>query len=68
MLAVSCFKAKQVIIVNVDIKTRSKAIKQTFENKHSPTYLYQIDLDHILVGTETGAFEIWNIDASVEQP
>ena len=68
MLAVSCFKAKQVIIVNVDIKTRSKAIKQTFENKHSPTYLYQIDFDHILVGTQTGAFEIWNIDASVEQP
>lgn len=27
MLAVSCFKAKQVIIVNVDIKTRSKTIK-----------------------------------------
>jgi len=40
MLAVSCFKASKVIIVNVDIKTRSKTIKQTFQNKHCPTYLY----------------------------
>jgi Ca2+-binding EF-hand superfamily protein len=63
MLAVSCFKASQVIIVNVDIKTRSKTIKQTFQNKHNPTYLYQIDVDHILVGTEAGTFEIWNISA-----
>lgn len=30
MLAVSCFNEKQVIIVNVDIKTRTKTIKQTF--------------------------------------
>ena len=30
MLAVSCYKEKQVIIVNVDIKTRTKTIKQTF--------------------------------------
>ena len=51
MLAVSCFKEKQVIIVNVDIKTRSKTIKQTFQTEHSPTYLYQIDVDHMLVGT-----------------
>lgn len=68
MLAVSCFNAKQVIIVNVDIKTRGKTIKQTFQNTHSPTYLYQIDFDHLLVGTESGSFEIWNIDATVDQP
>lgn len=68
MLAVSCFKEKQVIIVNVDIKTRSKTIKQTFQNQHSPTHLYQIDVDHILVGTEQGSFEIWNIDAASETP
>ena len=68
MLAVSCYKEKQVIIVNVDIKTRSKTIKQTFKNQHSPTFLYQIDVDHILVGTEAGSFEIWNIDASVDEP
>ena len=68
MLAVSCYNEKQVIIVNVDIKTRSKTIKQTFENKFRPTYLYQIDHDHMLVGTESGSFEIWNIDAAVEKP
>ena len=68
MLAVSCFKEKQVIIVNVDIKTRSKTIKQTFQTEHSPTYLYQIDVDHMLVGTQAGSFEIWNIDASIEKP
>ena len=33
ILAVSCFNNKQVLIVNVDIKTRSKVIKQKIDNK-----------------------------------
>lgn len=66
MLAVSCFNEKQVIICNVDIKTRSKTIKQTFKNKESPTFLYQIDPDILLVGNLTGKFEMWNIDHNEE--
>ena len=32
ILAVSCFNNKQVLIVNVDIKTRSKAIRYKIDN------------------------------------
>lgn len=32
ILAVSCFKNKQVLIVNVDIKTRSKSIRHKIDN------------------------------------
>ena len=68
MLAVSCFNEKQVIICNVDIKTRTKTIKQTFKNKESPTFLYQIDAETLLVGNVSGKFEIWNIDHNLEEP
>lgn len=68
MLAVSCFKSCQVLICNVDIKTRSRTIRSKITNKQSPTFLYQIDDDHLLVGTMGGKFEIWNIDPNQEQP
>jgi len=68
LLAVSCFNNKQVLIVNVDIKTRSKTIKERIDNKQSPTFLYQIDDDHLLIGTLGGKFEVWNIDPSQERP
>ena len=67
-LAVSCFHEKQVIIAKLDIKTRSRQIKQTFKIKNSPTYLYQIDEDNMLVGTIEGTFEVWNIKAAQEEP
>lgn len=68
LLAVSCFNNKQVLIVNVDIKTRSKTIKEKIETKQNPTFLYQIDVDHLLIGTLGGKFEIWNIDPFQERP
>lgn len=61
ILGVSCFNNKQVLIVNVDIKTRSKEIRQKIDNKQSPTFLYQIDENHLLVGTLEGKFELWSI-------
>ena len=61
MLGVSCFESKQVLICTVDIKTRSKSIRSKLSTSESPTYLYQIDEDHLLVGTLGGKFEIWNI-------
>ena len=33
MLAVSCFNSKQVLICNVDIKSRTRTIRHTIENK-----------------------------------
>ena len=68
ILGVSCFNNKQVLICNVDIKTRSKSIRYKIDNKQNPTALYQIDEDHLLVGTLGGKFEIWNIDPNQEQP
>jgi len=68
ILAVSCFNNKQVLIVNVDIKTRSKSIRHKIDNQQSPTCLYQIDEDHLLVGTLGGKFEVWNIDPYAESP
>ena len=68
ILAVSCFHESQVLICNVDIKTRGKTIKSKIDNKQSPTYLYQIDEDHLLVGTLGGKFEVWNIDPNQQQP
>ena len=40
ILAVSCFNNKQVLICNVDIKTRSKSIRHKIDTKESPTYLF----------------------------
>ena len=68
MLAVSCFNDKKVLICNVDIKSRLRTIRNTIENKQSPTFLYQVDTDHLLVGTLAGKFEVWNIDPEQEQP
>ena len=68
MLAVSCFNNKQVLITTVDIKTRSKQIKHKIDNKQNPTFLYQINDQHLLVGTLNGKFEIWNIDPNNEEP
>ena len=68
ILAVSCFHNSQVLICNVDIKTRGKSIKSKIDNKQSPTCLYQIDEDHLLVGTLGGKFEVWNIDPNQPQP
>ena len=61
ILAVSCFNNKQVLICNVDIKTRSKSIRHKIDTKENPTYLFQIDDDYLLIGTQGGKFEIWNI-------
>jgi hypothetical protein len=51
-----------VIIATVDLKTRRKIIIKTFKNEHRPTFLYQIDEDYILVGTEGGFLEYWSKD------
>jgi WD40 repeat protein len=67
-LAVACFNECQVIICKLDIKTRTRVIKQTFKTRHNPTYLYQIDEDSMLVGTIEGTFEVWNIKATLEEP
>ena len=40
ILAVSCFHNSQVLICNVDIKTRGKSIKSKIDNKQKPTCLY----------------------------
>lgn len=36
---------------------------KNFKNNLSPTSLFQIDEDFLLVGTLKGKIEMWNIDA-----
>lgn len=68
MLAVSCFNSKQVLICTVDIKARNREFEKPIENKKSPTCLYQVNADHLIVGTLAGNFEIWNINQEQEKP
>jgi hypothetical protein len=62
VLCFSNFNAQQVIVATVDLKTRRKNIIKTLKNNHRPTFLYQIDEDYILVGTEGGFIEYWSKD------
>jgi hypothetical protein len=46
----------------VDLKTRRKNIIKTFKNQRRPTFLFQIDEQNLLVGTEGGLIEHWSIE------
>jgi len=54
-----------VNIAIVDLKTRRKNIVKTFKLSNKPTFLYQIDENNLLVGTENGKIEQWQIDTGV---
>ena len=64
MLCVSNFNEKLILICNVDIKTRSREIKKTLHTNNKPTYMYQINEEYLLVGTEFGKLELWNIETN----
>ena len=53
---------KKTIICEVELKTRKRVLKKTFSNNCQPTCLFQIDEDFLLVGTEGGKIEVWNIE------
>ena len=50
------------IICEVELKTRKRVLKKTFKNNASPTVLFQVDEDCLLVGTAGGKIEMWNIE------
>jgi hypothetical protein len=54
-----------VNIAIVDLKTRRKNIVKTFKLSNKPTYLYQLDENNLLIGTEGGKIEQWVIDQGV---
>lgn len=62
MLCTSNHTEKITIICNVDLKTRRHVISWQVRNNRSPTALFQVDEDFIVVGTEGGKMEIWSID------
>jgi hypothetical protein len=62
MLAVSNFINCKILICNVDIKTRSREIKKEIPTESSPTCMFQINEDYLLIGTVTGRLELRSID------
>jgi len=54
-----------VNIAIVDLKTRRKNNVKQFKLSNKPTKLYQIDENNILVGTEGGKIEHWQVDEQV---
>lgn len=64
MLAVSNFINQKILICNVDIKTRSREIKKEIPTESSPTCMFQINEDYLLVGTMTGRLELRSIDTT----
>ena len=52
-------------IAIVDLKTRRKNNVKQFKLSNKPTKLYQIDENNILVGTEGGKIEHWQVDDQV---
>lgn len=61
IICVSNFSTSKVFIFNVDIKTRSREIKKEISTNSRPTTLYQLDEDHLLVGTESGRLEVHSL-------
>lgn len=59
VLCFSNYNQQQVIVATVDLKTRRKNIVKTLKNQQKPTFLYQIDENYLLVGTEKGFIEYW---------
>jgi Ca2+-binding EF-hand superfamily protein len=58
ILCASNFTTSKLFIFNVDIKTRSREIKKEISTNSRPTVMYQMNDDHILVGTEAGNLEV----------
>jgi hypothetical protein len=65
VLCFSVYKESIVNIAIVDLKTRRKNNVKQFKLSNKPTKLYQIDENNILVGTEGGKIEHWQVDDQV---
>lgn len=61
VLCFSNYKESFVNIAMIDLKTRRKNIVKTFKLSNRPTFLFQIDVNNLLVGTEGGKIEQWGI-------
>jgi hypothetical protein len=61
VLCFSNFNDKSIIIAVVDLKTRRKHIMKSYRSENRPTYLFQINENNLLVGTEGGKIEHWSI-------
>ncbi len=62
VLCFSNYNEQQILIAIVDLKTRRKHIIKTFKNQRKPTFLFQLDEGHLLIGTEGGKLEHWSIE------
>ena len=60
----SNYREAFVMIAVIDLKTSRMNKLKTFKLSAKPTKMYQIDENNILVGTEGGKIEHWQIDTS----
>lgn len=65
VLCLSNYKEQLVNIAIIDLKTRRKNIVKTFKLSNRPTFLFQVDDNNLLIGTEEGKIEQWLIDNGV---
>jgi len=61
VLAVSNYRESFVYITVIDLKMRRQQQTKKIPLEFKPTLLYQMDQDHLLIGTEGGRIEQWNI-------
>jgi len=64
VLCFSNYRESFINIASIDIKTRRKTVLKKFLLSNPPTKLFQVDADNILVGTEGGKIEHWNVGDS----
>jgi len=62
MIAISNFNSKHVNVGIIDLKTRKQDILMTFKNKERPTFLFQVNENYLMVGTEGGFIEYWSLN------
>ena len=62
MICMSNWTECLTTVCEVELKTRKRVLKRSFKNNNSPTILFQIDEDYLLVGTAGGKIEMWNIE------
>ena len=64
---VLCFSNYNDSLVNlgiIDLKMRNLKFVKTFKLSNKPTFIYQIDDNNLLIGTEGGKIEHWIVDTA----
>ena len=67
IIIISSYNEQHVIVAVVDLKSRKKNIRFNLKTKRKPNFLFQVDDFNLLVGTEEGFIEQWELDFQTNQ-